>query len=104
MTIDETRSNNEDFAMSVDTDGLSDKIFGEVQFTEALEASLVKRTTKTKSKAAKAAAANAPRELAAVAAPLMRFIAGPAGAVALRITRPRLLWRMQDDDELSRSV
>ena len=99
-TVDETRSNNEDFAMSVDTDDLSDKIFGEVQFAEALEASLRKDTTKTKSKAAKAKGPPAP----AAAAPPAWFVAGPAGAAALRISGPRLLRRMQDDDELSRSV
>ena len=82
---------------------ISNRIFGDVQFAEALEAAASEKTKKTsKSKKGKANMKQGTNSTSTSQA--RSFVVGSTGAVMLRISTSKLLKLMKDDNELTNSI
>lgn len=79
----------------------STRVFGDVQFAKALEASLYKKTQK-KSKSKKSTTTQDTTD--STLAPRDHFVVGSKGASMFRVSTSKLLKLMDNDDELSRSI
>ena len=84
---------------------LTNRIFGDVQFAKKLEASVRKKAKKQNSKSNKRSKNHSAEEASnSNVVPQRSFAVGSKGASMLRISTPKLLQLMKDDDELSSSI
>ena len=82
---------------------ISNRIFGDVQFAEALEAAACKKTKK-KSKSKKGTAKMTQETNSTSTSQASTFVVGTTGASMLRISTSKLLKLMKDDNELTNSI
>lgn len=82
--------------------GVSNRIFGDVQFAKALESSVYKKTTKS-SKSDKKSKSHV-TEGNSTSSTASSFIVGPKGASMLRISTDKMIKLMKNDLELTSSI
>ncbi|KAL7465937.1 hypothetical protein ACHAXS_006240 [Conticribra weissflogii] len=83
------------------TSKIGSRIFGEVPFSKAMEEAMYKK----KNKKSSITPSNSSPSSSSLSSPLGKLTAcGPNGAILLRISTPKLLQLMNDDDQLAASM
>jgi hypothetical protein len=99
----DTTSNPE--SNSNDTElGVSNRIFGDVQFASALESLVYKKTTKSSKSDKKAQSQVVVPDGNSTAVAESRFVVGSQGASMLRISTDKIIKLMKNDNELTSSI
>lgn len=85
--------------------GVSNRIFGDIQFAKTLESSVYKTTTKSsKSDKKSRSQAEVPPEGNSTTAAASSFVVGSKGASMLRISTVKIIKLMKNDNELTSSI
>lgn len=84
--------------------GVSNRIFGDVQFASALESLVYKKTTKSSKSDKKAQSQVVVPDGNSTAVAESRFVVGSQGASMLRISTDKIIKLMKNDNELTSSI